>query len=94
MAAYLIGHITINDSKLWKKYVEGVKDSLALFKAEIMFRGKRANVYAGEHPFHHVVVIAFPDQSAIEQWYQSENYQKLIPIRNKAADVMLISYDA
>ena len=28
MAAYLIGHITIKDSVEWKKYVDGVKESL------------------------------------------------------------------
>ena len=30
----------------------------------------------------------------LQQWYNSRAYQDLIPIRDKAADVLLISYDA
>ncbi len=94
MAAYLIGHITIKDPILWKNYVDGVQKSLIPFGAELIFRGKRATVLAGDHPYHHTVVMKFPDQSAIQNWYNSETYQALIPIRDKAADVAIISYDS
>lgn len=93
MAAYLIGHMTIKDPIKWEKYVEGVRVSLEPFEAKIIFRGRRATIFAGEHPYDHTVVAEFPDQSAIQQWYNSENYQKLIPIRREAAEVVIISYD-
>ena len=93
MAAYLIGHITIKNPVKWEEYVEGVRVSLEPFEAKVIFRGKRATIFAGEHPYDHTVVAEFPDQSAIQRWYNSENYQKLIPIRREAADVVIISYD-
>ena len=94
MAAYLIGHITVKNPDKWKIYVSGVQKSLEPFEAEVIFRGKRARVLAGEHPYQNTVVIKFPDQPTLQKWYQSESYQALIPVREQAADVVIISYDA
>ena len=93
MAAYLIGHITIKDPIRWKTYVDGVGKSLMPFGAEIDFRGKIARVLSGEHSYQNTVVIRFSDQQTLQGWYDSKNYQDLIPIRDMAADVVLISYD-
>jgi uncharacterized protein (DUF1330 family) len=94
MAAYLIGHITVKNHDKWKVYVEGVRKSLIAFEAEVVFRGKRATVLAGQHPHENTVVIKFPDQATLQQWYDSNDYQGLIPNRDEAADVVIISYDA
>ena len=94
MASYLIGHITIKDPDQWQVYVAGVQKSLIHFEAEVIFRGKRAAVLTGEHPYHDTVVIKFPDQPTLQNWYHSQTYQELIPIRDRAADVVIISYDA
>ena len=94
MPAYLIGHISIKNPDKWKIYVEGVQQSLIPFEAEVIFRGRRATVLAGAHPHQHTVVIKFPDQPTLQKWYHSDLYQNLIPIRNEAADVVIISYDA
>ena len=94
MSAYLIGHITIKNLDKWQTYVEGVKESLMPFEAEIIFRGKRASVLAGEHVHDNTVVIKFSDQPTLQQWYNSEDYQRLIPNRDEAADVVILSYNA
>ena len=93
MSAYLIGHISIKKPDKWKIYVEGVQKSLVPFDAEVVFRGRRATVLTGEHPHQHTVVIKFPDQLTLQQWYHSDTYQALISIRDEAADVVIISYD-
>ena len=93
MPAYLIGHISVKNPDKWQTYVEGVRMSLMPFEAEVVFRGKRATVLAGEHPHEDTVVIKFPDQPTLQQWYNSEDYQRLIPNRDEAADVVLIGYD-
>jgi len=94
MSAYLIGHITINNPEKWKIYVEGVQKSLIPFEADVVFRGKRATVLTGEHPYQHTVVIKFPDQPTLQKWYYCDAYQALISVRDEAADVVIISYDA
>jgi uncharacterized protein (DUF1330 family) len=93
MAAYLVGHITIKDTSQWEIYMEGVGKSLLPFSAEVIFRGKLYKVLTGEHSHQNTVVIKFSDQATLQEWYNSKEYQELIPIRDRAADVVIISYD-
>jgi len=94
MAVYLVGHITVKDTGLWQEYVAGVQESLAPFDAGIIFRGQLLEVLAGQHEHDLAVVIEFPDQSTLNNWYGSEKYQSLIPLRDKAADVVITAYEA
>jgi uncharacterized protein (DUF1330 family) len=93
MAAYLIGHISVKDPDLWQVYITGVRKSLIPFEADVVFRGQRAAILAGEHAYDQCVVIKFANQAALQEWYHSDLYQDLIATRNKAADVAIISYD-
>jgi uncharacterized protein (DUF1330 family) len=94
MSAYLVGHITVKNDGLWQEYVAGVQESLLPFESKIVFRGQLASVLAGKHEYDLVVVIEFPDQPTLNDWYYSKKYQSLIPIREKAADVAIMSYEA
>jgi len=94
MAAYLVGQITVKDENLWQAYVSGVAESLAPFEANIIFRGKRDKVLAGSHDYDLVVVIEFPDLTTLDNWFNSDKYQSIIPIRDKAADVVITTYQA
>jgi uncharacterized protein (DUF1330 family) len=92
MASYLVGHITVKDGELWQKYVSGVQESLLPFDSKVIFRGKLVSVLAGKHEHDLVVVIEFPDQSTLDNWYSSGKYQALIPLRDKAANVVIMAY--
>ncbi len=94
MAAYLVGHITVKDDELWQQYMTGVSESIAPFDSKIIFRGQLDKILAGQHEHDLVVVIEFPDQSTLDNWYGSEKYQSLIPLRDKAADVVITTYKA
>jgi uncharacterized protein (DUF1330 family) len=94
MAAYLVGHITVKDDGLWQKYMAGVQESLAPFDCKIIFRGQLDRILAGQHDHNLVVVIEYPDQTTLDNWYGSEKYQSLIPLRDKAADVVITTYKA
>jgi len=94
MAAYLVGHITVKNDGLWQKYMAGVKESLAPFDCKIIFRGQLDRILAGQHDHNLVVVIEYPDQTTLDNWYGSEKYQSLIPLRDKAADVVITTYKA
>jgi uncharacterized protein (DUF1330 family) len=93
MAAYVIGHITVKDSEKWAEYRGKVPASLAQWGGEVILRGRRIAVLSGEHPYTDTVVIRFPDAKAIAGWYGSPTYQALIPVREKAAEMVLIAYE-
>ena len=94
MAAYLVGQITVKDDGLWQQYIAGVAESLAPFDSKIIFRGQLEKVLAGEQPHSLVVVIEFPDHATLDAWFTSEKYQALIPVRDRAADVVITTYRA
>ncbi|HEY7745972.1 MAG TPA: DUF1330 domain-containing protein [Desulfuromonadales bacterium] len=93
MSAYLIGHITVKEPEQWSVYIDGVKKSLLPFAAEVLFRGRLTSVLAGDLPYQSTVVIRFSDHAALLNWYRSEDYQALIPIRDRAADVVIAAYE-
>jgi uncharacterized protein (DUF1330 family) len=92
MAAYLVGNISVKDVGLWQKYVAGVGESLAPFDSRIIFRGQLVRVLAGQQEHDLIVVIEFPDHATLDAWFDSEKYQALIPLRDKAADVVITTY--
>lgn len=93
-SVYLVGQISIKNMDKWVSYRDQVPATLEPWSGEITFRGKLAAVLAGEHPHTDIVVIRFPNQAALDGWHHSSAYQALIPLRQQAAEVVLLSYTA
>ena len=91
--AYLIGHLTVRDQKKWSDYREKVPATLEPWGAELVFRGKLSLVLSGTHNHTDTVVIRFPNLESLNSWYSSKEYQSLIPLRQEAADMELISFE-
>jgi len=92
--AYAIGHITVKDPVKWDEYRSKVPATIAPWNAELVFRGELAEVFAGQHTHRDTVVIRFPDLASLQTWYRSPAYQALIPLREQAAEVVLLAYEA
>ncbi|HEX5804692.1 MAG TPA: DUF1330 domain-containing protein [Azospira sp.] len=90
--ACVIGHITVKDPALWSEYRRRVPATLAPWGAQLLLRGDKAAVLGGSHRHEATVVILFPDVDAVNGWYASADYQALIPLREQAAEIDLISY--
>lgn len=94
MPAYVIGHITVKDPEKWAEYRSRVPSTLMPWQAEVLLRGRRVATLSGEHRHDDVVVIRFPDARSVAGWFGSAAYQALIPLREQAAEMVLISYEA
>ena len=92
--AYVVGQISVKDAALWARYRAEVPATLAPWGAELVFRGQQVAVLSGENPHADIVVIRFPDTAAVDAWFGSPAYQALIPLRQQAAEVVLLSYQA
>jgi uncharacterized protein (DUF1330 family) len=92
MSACVIGHITVRDEEKWAQYRAQVPATLAPWGANVLFRGTSVAILAGRHPHTDTVVIRFPDAKAVDDWYGSGPYQALIPLREAAAEVVLVSF--
>ena len=91
--AYAIGHITVKDQTKWRDYCARVPATLAPWKGEVLLRGRRLDVFNGRHEHLDTVVLRFPDTAAVTGWHASAAYQALIPLRDAAADVVLVAYE-
>jgi uncharacterized protein (DUF1330 family) len=94
MPAYVIGHITVKDPAKWAEYRSQVPATLEPWGAELVLRGERTDVLSGQHNHTDTVVIRFPDSESVNNWHNSDAYQKLVPLRMQAADIDLISYES
>ena len=92
MSACVIGHITVKDEEKWAQYRAQVPATLAPWGADLLFRGQRAGILAGQHEHVDTVVIRFPDADTVDAWYNSPEYQALIPLRQQAADLDLVIF--
>lgn len=91
-SACVIGHITIKNPEKWAEYRSRVPATLEPSGAELLLRGEKVAVLGGRHDRDATVVIRFPDIEAVNQWFASPAYQALIPLREQAAEVDLISF--
>ncbi|MCG7936396.1 MAG: DUF1330 domain-containing protein [Candidatus Thiodiazotropha taylori] len=92
--AYLIGHITVKENEKWQEYRSKVPTTLEPWQGSLLFRGSLSAVLSGSHQHSDTVVIEFPDIQALNNWYTSPQYQALIPLRQEAAEMDLLTYEA
>jgi uncharacterized protein (DUF1330 family) len=91
--AYVIGHITVKDQEKWAEYRNKVPATLEPWGAELILRGKLSSILSGNHAHTDTVVIRFPSIGSLNSWHSSPEYQSLIPLRQEAADMELLSYE-
>ncbi len=94
MSGCVIGHITVRDPEKWSEYRTKVPPTLVRWGGEVICRGRMVKVLSGEHSHTDTVVIRFPDAGSAVGWYASEDYQALIPLRQQAADIVLVIYES
>ena len=92
--AYVVGHITVKNTEMWAEYRSKVPETLAPWGGELVFRGEQVAAFSGENPHPDIVVIRFPSVAAVNGWFSSSAYQSLIPLRQQAAEMVLLSYEA
>jgi len=92
--AYVVGHVTVKNHEMWAEYRSKVPGTLTPWGGELVFRGKKLAALAGDNPHPDIVVIRFPTVTALNSWFSSAAYQSLIPLRQEAAEMVLLSYEA
>lgn len=92
MSAFFIGTTTIKDAEKFQEYASKTAQTFAAFGGELVTRGKAEITLAGESDHQAVGIVRFPDMESLNNWFQSPEYQALIPLRDNAADMTLVAY--
>lgn len=93
MSAFVVAQVTVKDPEKFKIYAAAAPATMAQFGGEVLIRGQAKSVLFGDHGHQATAIMKFPDQDAVGKWYGSPAYQALIPNRDEAADMVLVSYD-
>ena len=82
MAAYALVELTIDDADGMAPYIDKVADTVAAHGGKYLIRTHEAVVLEGtfgQYPIK--VILEFPTIDAARDWYNSPEYQAILPAR-------------
>jgi uncharacterized protein (DUF1330 family) len=88
MAAYWIAEHTITDAAKFEEYRVMVAPMIARHGGRYVTKvGSHKVLETARRPPDRVVIIEFPDMTALNAWYNSAEYQPLIALRQSVVDM-------
>jgi uncharacterized protein (DUF1330 family) len=90
MPAYVIADVQVTDEAAYAPYRPLAAASIARFGGRFVVRGGKADLLEGSSAPERIVVIEFPDLATARRWYDSDEYQSALKIRQAASRGRLI----
>jgi uncharacterized protein (DUF1330 family) len=84
--AYVIFTEAIKDPEGMKAYGQAAAPSIGASGAAVLAVNQAAEVLEGQWHGQQTVILEFESAEAARAWYESDAYQKAIPLRQAAAD--------
>ena len=80
MAAYVVAQMRVHDVAKYLDYASKVGATIGNRGGKIL-AANEADVREGEPPFTRTIIGEFPTLQAAHDWYDSEEYQAILPLR-------------
>lgn len=90
MAAYVIVDSNVTDPEHMKAYGAKVGATLKASGGKPIVAGSAIEVIEGDWNPSRIIVLEFADMNAARAWYNSPEYQEILPIRLEAGDDKVI----
>ena len=92
MAAYFVVEIEITNMEAMAPYREAVPATLAQYGGKFLSRGGATELIEGGPAPNRIVILEFADSAALKRWYNSPEYQKILPNRlaNSSARAFIV----
>lgn len=86
MAALFVIDLTVKNADKLKEYGAQTPAILKQYKGEVLIKGKATQVHATTPgtAYDTTVVFQFPTREDALSWYNSPEYQALLPLRDEA----------
>ena len=85
MTVYIVAKITISDRESYANYEHGFMPVFSLFEGTLLSVEESPHILEGDWACTRTVLIAFPDKDRALAWYNSQEYQAILPHRHKGA---------
>jgi len=92
MTAFFVATSTIKNPKKLQEYAQKAAATFAPHGGEAVLRGKVDGALAGSADHQAVGIVKFPSPEALTAWFNSPEYQAIVPLRDEAADMTIIAY--
>lgn len=86
MAGYIVAQLKVHDREAFEHYRAAVTPLVDRFGGRFRVRGGALDVLEGDWPMPRLVIIEFPSTDAARLFYDSPEYQEILPLRQSAAD--------
>lgn len=89
MTAYMIVQLEITDPEGFAEYREKVSPMIAAYGGRYIVRGAAVENLEGEWDPGRLVIFEFPALEDIHRFYNAEEYQPLLALRERTANTIL-----
>ncbi|MEM7345627.1 MAG: DUF1330 domain-containing protein [Chloroflexota bacterium] len=93
MTAYLIAKVDVTDMDQYKNYIKVTPGIIEQFGGRFIARGGEVATLEGPEETRRVVLLEFPSMEQAKAFYNSDEYQAAIKIREGAATGSFIAVD-
>lgn len=83
MPAYVVVDVEVTDSQEYAQYRAQAPPVIAKYGGRYIVRGGAVEHMEPGWDFHRFVMLEFPSVAAAKKWYNSPEYQKLLPVRKR-----------
>jgi uncharacterized protein (DUF1330 family) len=90
MKGYIVANVTVEDADAYEPYRAHVEPIIARYGGRYLVRGGAIEVREGEPGISRLVILEFPSVGAARIFYESEDYQAILPIRHGNARSTLV----
>jgi uncharacterized protein (DUF1330 family) len=91
--AYIIGEVTVHNPEGYGHYAQKVPGTIAQYGGHYLVRGGASTQLEGRAQGARRVVIEFPSRDTAETWYNSPEYQAILPLRQAHSEGHLALVD-
>ncbi len=90
MAAYIIVDVEVFNKEEYEEYKKFTPATLAAYNGSFLVRGGATETLEGDWKPERIVVLKFPSVERAKEWWSSEEYSKVKPIRQRNAATKMI----
>jgi uncharacterized protein (DUF1330 family) len=90
MTAYLIARIHVTDMEQYQNYIKLTPAIVEQYGGKFIARGGDVITLEGENETRRVVLLEFPSVEQAQAFYNSDDYQHAITVREGAATAQFI----
>jgi len=93
VTCFVVARFTVIDEVATAEYSALAAPMMAAHGGKIVLRGKIDSCLAGEESYQNAVIAVFPSKADALNWYNSKEYQDIVPLRQSGVEITIAVYE-